>query len=466
MPTIIDSLLVTLGLDPSSMKKGAAEADKVQKKLEDDTKKSNKRMSDEERKRFEEQRRQNKVTEERTKAVAAAIRQVRNETLGLLGLFMGGMGIKNFVANTIDQASSLKFLSENLDMSVESIQAYQRASERMGGSAAGMVAQLQESQSEIAKLRTGQGPSAAMQATFRAAGMAGISLNEADLKNGNDYLMARSKILAVLYKQNAGNAQIMAAQMGISQDQFNLIKMGPEALQKLAAAQLKNSVISARDAEQALRLKNRWLDFTDSAQATGTKILVSLIPAFKEVLGWLQKVTNWIAAHRDDIANWINAIVPKILDAAEAFGRFVKNMDWKGVIEDAKALLDVVVGIARAIDWLANFIMPKEEDKSAFEKGADKAVSKMWQFLFPSEDNKFGFEKKADKFLSGLLRGSPSGVGAPNVAPGGGSTHTTDVKIGQLSVHTQATDAAGIAKALPGALSRYGFVAQANTGMR
>lgn len=59
-------------------------------------------------------------------------------------------------------------------------------------------------------------------------------------------------------------------------------------------------------------------------------------------------------------------------------------------------------------------------------------------------------------------------IGARTVTNFGGSTNTssTDVKIGQVTVQTQATDAAGIAKSMGGALNRYGFATQANTGMR
>jgi len=468
MPTIIDSLLVELGLDPSGMKKGAAEGGRIQKKLEDDSKKSNKRMSDDDKKRAEEQKKQNKAAEASTRAVADAIRKVRNETIGLLGLFIGGMGVKNFVANTVDQAASLKFLSENLDMSVESIQAYQRASERMGGSAAGMVSQLQESQRELSRLRTGQGPSEAMQATFRAAGMAGEALSQKDLSTGNDYLMARSRIIATLYKQNAANAALMAAQMGVSEEQFNLIKQGPAAIQALVDAQRRNSVISGQTAEKALELRNRWLDFTDSMKSTGTEMLVSLIPAFKQVLSWLQGIADYVVAHRRDIAKWIEETVPKVLELAEGFGRFIKNMDWKGFIEDAKILLSIVSDIASAMSSVAAFVFPKEENKSEFEKGADKLLSDSFKMMkvLPAL---LGVGKPTADSLR-MAKASPAllGVGAGTVAQSTSNTSTskTDVKIGQLVVQTQATDSAGIAKSIGGALNRYGFTTQVNPGMR
>ncbi|MFP3813080.1 hypothetical protein, partial [Bacillus sp. SIMBA_005] len=61
---------------------------------------------------------------------------------------------------------------------------------------------------------------------------------------------------------------------------------------------------------------------------------------------------------------------------------------------------------------------------------------------------------------------------AAAAAPAGGnttttSTSTTETNInGPITVHTQATDAAGVARDLGGALRRYSFVVpQANTGL-
>jgi len=440
MPTIIDSLIVKLGLDPSDMKSGAKETKKIDDKLREDLKKSGKQLSDADKKAAEEKKKHHKHAVEQSRSVVEGIRKIRNETLGLLGLYMGGVGIKNFVANTVEQAAGLKFLSENLDMSVESIQAYQRASERMGGSAAGMTAQLLESQRELSRLRTGQGPSEGMQATFRAAGMAGDSLNQSDLSTGNNYLMARARIIAVLYKQNASNAALMAQQMGISEEQFNLIKQGPAAIQKLIEAQKKNSVISGYDAEQMHKLKNMWLDFTDSAQATGTKILVTLIPSLKMIMGWLQKLSDYINLHRNDIAQWIEKTIPKIEKLAIAFGEFVKNMDWKGIIADAKVLLDVLVGIATAIASIANFVMPKESDKSEFEKGADKVISDSFKLMF-----------------------SMMGVGAGTVAPSTSNASNSTKNDIQITVNG-ANDPAGSAKAIDGVLSKRGL-GYGTTGM-
>jgi hypothetical protein len=46
------------------------------------------------------------------------------------------------------------------------------------------------------------------------------------------------------------------------------------------------------------------------------------------------------------------------------------------------------------------------------------------------------------------------------------TTNSSEMKIGTVNIQTQATDAAGIAKSFGGAMVRYGFVNQAQTGGR
>ncbi len=60
----------------------------------------------------------------------------------------------------------------------------------------------------------------------------------------------------------------------------------------------------------------------------------------------------------------------------------------------------------------------------------------------------------------------PTGAGAGRVGVGPGSTITSTTHIGQITINTQATDAAGIAGSIWPELNRQGmsFAAQANSG--
>jgi hypothetical protein len=348
MPTIIDSLLVTLGVDPKQFVKGAADANKAQKSIERQAGRTARVLTEYERKVADERKKYARESEEQAKRMAENIRAVRNELIGWLAVLTAGKTLKDFFGDTINEAAKLHFLSQNLRMSTEDLQAWQRAAERAGGSKEGMLNQLRKSAEDIAALRSGLGPSDAMQWFFRMGGSA------SDLKDGNTYLLARAQIIHDLFAKDPSRAALIAANMGISQDQFDLIKQGPSAILALVDAQKKNSAITGQDASAALALRNRWLDFKDSLQATTTKILVASIPAIEALVGWLQKLTQWVTENKDEIGRWASDVVAKMIPVLTDIGRALANTDWKatkdGIKEVGAAIIEIADSLREVLD--------------------------------------------------------------------------------------------------------------------
>lgn len=290
MATVIDALVVTLGLDPKGMVKGAKDS---QKALGD---------------------------------VSDSVRKVKNELLTMLAVFTAGVGLKQFTENTINGAASLGRLSDNLGISTQRLDAWKRAAERAGGSAEGIVATLKESANEVAKFKMGQA-SDSTQWFFRMGG------NANELRDGNSYLLARARIIANIYKTNPARAALVASQMGISEDQFNLIKQGPEAILKLVSAQEKNSKITRQIAEQADVLRNKWLDMRDTLTSTGQTVLIALIPTFEKLVAMMQRFAQWVQDHQQDIVKWVDS-------AVKSLGEFIDTLNsgaealggWKNVL--------------------------------------------------------------------------------------------------------------------------------------
>ncbi|MFM0507652.1 phage tail tip lysozyme [Paraburkholderia sp. RL17-373-BIF-A] len=314
MATVVDALVVTLGLDLAAFKRGKADATKATKTLTAEEKSAAKEV------------------EAANKRAADSFQKVRNEVLALVAIFTAGMGIKNFTESTINSAASLGFMAKNLQMSTQDLSAWQRAAERAGGSAEGITSALQASQQEVAKFKLGQ-VSDSQQWFLRFGG------SVKDLKDGNSYLLARSRIVANLFKTDPGRARLVAQQMGIGDGEFNLIKQGPQAILALVAAQEKNSAITEKQAAQALKLKNEWLDFSDRLQYVGTTILLELMPVFEKWLQKLQAMADWVADHKADISAWVD-------NAVTAAQRFVEWADkavdsvggWKNVLIALAAL--------------------------------------------------------------------------------------------------------------------------------
>ncbi|CAB3889727.1 hypothetical protein LMG26788_03778 [Achromobacter pulmonis] len=332
MATILDALFVELKLNAKGFKQGVAEVDRSLKHT------------------TEESGRAARTMEANGKQAAMFFSRMRNEALALLAVFTAGMGLKNFTANTISGAAGLGQMSKNLDMSTERLQAWQRAAERAGGSADGITAQLRQSTSEVAKFRRGMSTET-LPAFFQFGGKV------EDLKDGNSYLLARSRIVSEIYKTDRARAALAAQMMGISDDQFDLIKQGPAAIQQLVLAQEKRSAISEKDSQDAKRLRNIYLDLRDTFESVGTKVLIALIPTFEKLLKIAQKVGDYFLENRDQIVKWIDG-------AVDGLGNLLKKADeaaqsvggWKNVLIGLAALkiLSIVAPMASLATALAS----------------------------------------------------------------------------------------------------------------
>ncbi|NPT59109.1 phage tail tip lysozyme [Paraburkholderia elongata] len=308
MATVIDALVVSLGLDAKGFLAGKNQATDATKKLSAEETKAAKEM------------------EALNKNAAESFKKVRNEVLALLAIFTAGMGLKDFTESTIGSAVNLGYMAKNLQMSTQDLSAWQRAAERAGGSAEGITSALQDSQQQIAGFRLGK-VTDQIQMFLRFGGKTG------DLKDGNTYLLARAKIVQDLFKVDPARAKYVAQAMGISGDEFNFIKQGPQAILALVAAQEKNSAITEKQAEQALKLKNAWLDLRDRLEYVGTTVLLQLMPTFELWLQKLQKLADWVADHKADIAQWVDGAVASVQKFITTIDKAADSIGgWKNVL--------------------------------------------------------------------------------------------------------------------------------------
>lgn len=324
MSTIVDQLIVTLGLDGSKFKAGAADAENARKRLADQSTRLDSEQSKREKKLADEQAKRAKATEDAAKRMAMSINKVRNEALALFAVFTAGVGLKDFFSSTINNAAALGQQAANLNMSTEALSAWQQASQLAGGTAEGMTAQLKESADAIAKYKLGQGLAAGMDKFFQYGG------SDSDLKDGNTYLLARARIIGEMFNQDPNKAHLLAGQMGISEDQFNLIKKGPDAILVMVKAQEKNAAITAKSAAEALKLKQEMQQLAFKLESVATKIALQLAPAITAIA---QQITDWLNDPKTDIVGWVNA-------TTSAMGQFMTGVNeaaksvggWKNIL--------------------------------------------------------------------------------------------------------------------------------------
>lgn len=113
MPTIVDSLIVRLGIDPAGIKPGADSADSALKRVQ-----------------------------KGAKDTAESFSQIRSQVLSLFALFTGGRGIKEFTSYLATTNAATGRLALTTGMATEKISAWQGMFRSVGGSASSASASL------------------------------------------------------------------------------------------------------------------------------------------------------------------------------------------------------------------------------------------------------------------------------------------------------------------------------------
>lgn len=298
-------------MDSAKFKKGSKETDEALDKTSKNASKTSKDM------------------EAWGKNAAASMSKLRNEVLGLLAVFTAGVGIKSFVENTINTTSSLGRMSANLNMSAKDLAEWQLANKNAGGSAEGMAAQFREAQMEVENYKAGFAPSPALQEFFNQGG------NPAALESATKYLMDRSRLISDLYQKNSGTGEFFAGKMGISEDTFNLIKQGPEAIERLREAQSALAEEQAKASIPAEKLRQKIDALKNRFEAIGVKILTGLMPQLDRFTDWLNENQGNIKAWADKAVAAIEQFVKWADSAAQSVG------GWKTVL---LALLALKIG--------------------------------------------------------------------------------------------------------------------------
>ncbi|MCY1196907.1 Transglycosylase SLT domain protein [compost metagenome] len=317
MATVIDALVVTLGLDAKAFKRGSAETDESLKHTREETARTARDM------------------EARGKQAAMFFSKVRNEALALLAVFTAGMGIKNFVSSTVESTASLARLSGNLNMSAKDLAEWQLAAKNAGGSVEGITNQLRESADQVAKFQRGMAPETAA-AFFQFGGKV------EDLKGGNTYLLARAKIVQDLYKTDRARAALAANLMGLDPQQFNLYKEGPEGIASRRREQSGAAGELAAASDRAEQLRQKYDTAMNKLSSVGVNVLTAMMPAFDFLVEKLIELGDWIIRNRGAINDGVKNFISGFEQLLKALTSLIEKLVPKEVRDKINSASDPV----------------------------------------------------------------------------------------------------------------------------
>lgn len=322
MPTIIDSLIVRLGIDAKGSAKQAAP---VAKQLNDIEKQGSKA----------------------TKSVG--------ELTGSLGKFLALIGstlaIRAFVEDTINTAAAVDRLSKNLNLGAGDITAWGNAAEELGGSAKGLQGSLSMLSREQTNLRV-KGESSLLP----YFSMLKVNLTDAGLaaRPTTDILLDLASAMSHYDRQTGHN---ILADMGFDEGTINLVMQGRKELELTLARQKDYGAQVAKFAPEATKLQRGLVDTKQGFTLLGLSLLHDASPALETVLGWFRKVGEWARDNSQFIGDFLTVIGAGL-----------------GAIGLAALPIDgVVVGIAA----LAAGLVLLYQDYQTWKRGGDSFID--WQ---------------------------------------------------------------------------------------
>lgn len=509
MPTVIDTLIVKLGLDPSDYKKGEDEAAKAttgtatkvtaaqkkteaqRKKVETEQAKRTKQLADEEKKRAD-----------------STVRGFKEVALQATALFLGFDSLKGFVSllGTLNTGeANLGRLSANLGINTHELNTWGLAAQRIGGKAEDVQAAF----ANVSKSITDLNVNAQVSPLFLLAQRMGL-----DIRNVTDktkfLLDLGDKLRDYAAKHGRDAAYNIGAQAGIDATTFNLITADNARALLAEAARLNNiTEATAKEAEATQakieKLKQRGTAIVRDIGHNITAPVVDTIDRVMTATGYQLEALN-AAAHGD-----FSIAYEKLRNSA---GRGV--IEDRGELEDAfgrseeyfqlpKGLLSTIAGIEsnynpRAVNKRTGAtglmqLMPQtfgaDVGKDTFTDidTAAKELARLAKhyggnYVLAAEAYNWG-QGNLDHYLRGDINpktgrkyelpqetvnyanrvaASPALQRAQTGAAGTTATNTTTVTVGAVTVNTAATDANGVAGGLAGAIKRQTYTAQANTG--
>ena len=289
MPTIIDSLLVEVGLDATGFKKGQKEVELSQKKVKEETERTAKDM------------------EARGKQAGGFFKDLQEGAgsfLGMMATAYSGAKIAGMTKDIINNAESMGFLAKNLNMSTQRLDAWGMAAEKNGGSAESMVTQLQAAQQASAAYRRG-GEWEGMGAFVGYGG----NLDEVR-KGGEEYLAEMSRILKPWFAPGKDRTEgmDMAKRMGINPGALNLLMQGKEETLAAVKAQEKYASVNAEFSASSHELVNNFRDIGYALKGISTALIEGVNPQLKEAAELLQLVSDFGNKHKKEETTFMGTI--------------------------------------------------------------------------------------------------------------------------------------------------------------
>lgn len=330
--TVIDALLITLGLDTSQFRKGQQEVSDDLKKQREDAKSTAKEMA------------------EQGKKAASFFSSIKTELLALTGVTVTAGGLMSFVKSTTSGLMDLSIQSKALGLSARELDGWSKSAEAAGSSAEKISASLQGFQGAIQGARVGDYSSSIFGGLAQLNALTGQNFDVW----GQDASSLAKTSLDALRKISDPN---LRRQVGLSLgfDDATLQRNQEGKFLPDVDRLTKKSGISDESINGAKEFNSAWAELNQNLDTTKNQFYTFLIPYVRGFNGVLRDLSDWMKSHPDEMKQKVDAFFGAIESGAKMADKAAKEVGgWENAI---KLLIGLkvatwVMGITKAFTGL------------------------------------------------------------------------------------------------------------------
>lgn len=346
MATIIDALVVTLGLDTSEFRRGQKEAEDALDETKATAEETGKKM------------------EASGKQAASFFSGLRNQIIALAGVTLSLKGIEDFMSSFSSKLNDLSIASTAFGMKAKNLDGWVQAGKAFGVSAEEIASSFSKISDAQEKLQAGRGKDQIITDIMRFSNMTGAGI---DVMNDSAETVNR-KIEANFSKLSAEQQRAFGMELGrgYAWQKWSATGHSVSDIDEFT----KNSGVNDAAIQSAERMRKAWVKVTQTIENIGYIIYTELEPHLEDFYQWLNGLASWMKDHPKEIKDAIGEVIsglkdliPTVNDAASAIGKL------NAVIKEIVDFLNVLPG-SDAVRELGGRVGADEVGKFINEKSS------------------------------------------------------------------------------------------------
>lgn len=325
MATVIDALVVTLGLDAKNFNDGRRQVSEGQKRFANEMERDTKRAS------------------QSMNQVAQGYRRIRNEVVGLIALTLGAGSAGSLIANTVGDQAQLGRLSTDLKMSARELDAWGRVMTSVGGRAEDARQSMLGVMQQIQSFALGNNSETV--AILRSMNI-NIADDQGQIRAPQDILMDVSREFGGM---SPSEQRYVSGQLGLSESLLQIMREGPESLQNRYSQAYRASNVTEGSTEAAQQAQLAFSELSNEIRGVWQTIFVSAIPAMGDLNEIVGEFGDWLNANRGSVAGFFDELIDLGEDAIRVGRGLRSNIDpirefFNDISDLANYLIDLTGG--------------------------------------------------------------------------------------------------------------------------